>query len=680
MNKKIIVVKQHDIKDCGVCSLASIIQYHGGYVPFERLRLDTNTTKDGTNALSILEAAKKYGFAVKGILVDSLDNLDISMPVIAHLDFKNGYKHFVVIYNISPQKVILMDPARGKVVMKRKEFEKSFTKVILMFYPQNNIAVFEKEIGIDKIIIKLLKNNKALLIIIFVISLIVSILSVISSYYFKIVIDNINNFSKTIVIVFFIILIFKCVFYYLRLYLENYLSKRIDVLLFKDFFEHLYFLPLLSISSRNSGDIVTRVKELNNLKSIFIELVSDILLNFLFMLLVVPLLISINIYLFIILIISLLLYCIIVLFNKDKIYQKAYTNLSYEEDYNSYLIETINSYESIKNLNVTDYVFNNVIEKNNNYICDTFKLNSYLNKIWFFKSSINELTFFIVNTMGFLFLFQNNITITSLVTFTSLMLFFLEPIKNLLDMIPRINYIKATITKINEFISIPKERLGNNVALSSTSIDVSNLRFGYNLYNTVINNKSFVINDGSKVMLKGESGCGKSSFCKILLKYFDNYQGTIKIGNIDLKNLSLSTIRNNIVYVSQNEKLFNDTIKNNLIMGRNISSEKLNKVMDICLINSILDKKKFGLDTFISSDDNCFSGGEKQRILLARSLLKDAKIIILDEALSEVDFNMERTIINNIKNNYKDKTLIYITHKKQDDLFDDIIIFNSDTR
>ena len=469
-------------------------------------------------------------------------------------------------------------------------------------------------------------------------------------------------------------------FYYLRLYLENYLSKRIDVLLFKDFFEHLYFLPLLSISSRNSGDIVTRVKELNNLKSIFIELVSDILLNFLFMLLVVPLLISINIYLFIILIISLLLYCIIVLFNKDKIYQKAYTNLSYEEDYNSYLIETINSYESIKNLNVTDYVFNNVIEKNNNYICDTFKLNSYLNKIWFFKSSINELTFFIVNTMGFLFLFQNNITITSLVTFTSLMLFFLEPIKNLLDMIPRINYIKATITKINEFISIPKERLGNNVALSSTSIDVSNLRFGYNLYNTVINNKSFVINDGSKVMLKGESGCGKSSFCKILLKYFDNYQGTIKIGNIDLKNLSLSTIRNNIVYVSQNEKLFNDTIKNNLIMGRNISSEKLNKVMDICLINSILDKKKFGLDTFISSDDNCFSGGEKQRILLARSLLKDAKIIILDEALSEVDFNMERTIINNIKNNYKDKTLIYITHKKQDDLFDDIIIFNSDTR
>ena len=88
VNKKIIVVKQHDIKDCGVCSLASIIQYHGGYVPFERLRLDTNTTKDGTNAFSILEAAKKYGFAVKGILVDSLDNLDISMPVIAHLDFK----------------------------------------------------------------------------------------------------------------------------------------------------------------------------------------------------------------------------------------------------------------------------------------------------------------------------------------------------------------------------------------------------------------------------------------------------------------------------------------------------------------------------------------------------------------------------------------------------------------
>lgn len=676
MSKKIVIVKQQDLKDCGVSCLAAIIEYYGGYVPIERLRLDTNTTKDGTTAFNILNAAKKYNFAVKGILVDTIDISNIQFPAIAHLDFKNGYKHFVVIYNVMPNKVILMDPARGKVVMKRKEFEQIFSKVLLMFYPQRKITVFKKEPGIEKIIIKILKNDKRLLLRIIIISLIFGILSVLSSYYFKIVIDNIDDrFNTTIICVFFFIVVFKSIFVYLRQYLENYLAKEIDTLLYKEFFNHLLYLPLLSISSRNSGDILTRVKELNNLKSIFIELFSDLLLNCVFMIIVIPLLIIIEYHLFLILLITLCLYFLIIMFSKNRIYQKSYNNLSMQEVKNSYILEAIHSYESIKNLNVTDNIYKKVIDKSNNYINDTFLFNRYINRIWLEKYFISEITIFIVYTLGFYYILNNRMSVTDLVTFSSLMIFFLEPIKNMLDMIPRINYIKSTMTKVNEFMCISKERLGENVDISNKTILVDNLSFSYDNLNTIIDNKSFIIKDGSKVLLKGESGCGKSSFCKILLKYYSDYKGIIKIGNANLKDLSLLTIRNNIIYVSQNESLFNDTIKNNILVERDISLDKINEVIEICLLKPILEKKNFELEAFISNDDNCFSGGEKQRIILARALLSDAKIIILDEALSEVDFNNERKIIKNIINNYPNKTLIYVTHKNHDDLFDNIIIF-----
>ena len=676
MSKKIVIVKQQDLKDCGVSCLAAIIEYYGGYVPIERLRLDTNTTKDGTTAFNILNAAKKYNFAVKGILVDTIDISNVQLPAIAHLDFKNGYKHFVVIYNVMPNKVILMDPARGKVVMKRKEFEQIFSKVLLMFYPQRKITVFKKEPGIEKIIIKILKNDKRLLLRIIIISLIFGILSVLSSYYFKIVIDNIDDrFNTTIICVFFFIVVFKSIFVYLRQYLENYLAKEIDTLLYKEFFNHLLYLPLLSISSRNSGDILTRVKELNNLKSIFIELFSDLLLNCVFMIIVIPLLIIIEYHLFLILLITLCLYFLIIMFSKNRIYQKSYNNLSMQEVKNSYILEAIHSYESIKNLNVTDNIYKKVIDKSNNYINDTFLFNRYINRIWLEKYFISEITIFIVYTLGFYFILNNRMSVTDLVTFSSLMIFFLEPIKNMLYMIPRINYIKSTMTKVNEFMCISKERLGENVDISNKTILVDNLSFSYDNLNTIIDNKSFIIKDGSKVLLKGESGCGKSSFCKILLKYYSDYKGIIKIGNANLKDLSLLTIRNNIIYVSQNESLFNDTIKNNILVERDISLDKINEVIEICLLKPILEKKNFELEAFISNDDNCFSGGEKQRIILARALLSNAKIIILDEALSEVDYNNERKIIKNIINNYPNKTLIYVTHKNHDDLFDNIIIF-----
>lgn len=679
--KKIVVVKQHDLQDCGVCSLASIIRYHDGFIPIERLRLDTHTSKDGATAYNILKAAQKYGFETKGIRIDTLENKDIVLPAIAHLKFKNGLNHFVVIYEITKHKVILMDPAQGKVIMKKDKFYEVFSNILLMFYPKEKITYLEKGKSIFQVFLELINSNKKIFIEIIFISILLTIVTITSSYYFKVGLEAITNntytaYVKLIILVFLIVVIFKCTFAYMREYLENHLNKNIDVLLQSDFLNHLFRLPSSTLGSRSSTEVLSRIKELNNLKSLYTEIFINFLLDFILMLCSMPILIIINNKLFLVLFFVVIIYFIIGIFTTKPIYKKAYHNITCEEDFNHYLLESIEAFRSIKNLNIMSYILKNIEEKLTIFIYDNFRFNDYLSKEENIKNSINELGFFAINSIGIYLIMKNNLSIANLITFNSLMNFFLNPVKNLIDIIPRFNFLKATFDKINDFINIPTEKLGKRTFFKNHNIKVKNLNFSYNDYQLTLKNIDFSINEGSKVMFKGQSGCGKSTMCKLLNKEFTNYEGVIWIGNKNLKDYSLKTIRENILYVSQDETLFSDTIYNNIVLGRNINDDKLQKIINICMLDQVIDKKPFRLETVINNFNSSLSGGERQRIVLARSLLKDASILILDEVLSEVDYEIERKIINNIKNYFKNKTIIYITHKKQDDLFDQIINFS----
>ena len=680
--KKIPVIRQHDLKDCGVASLASIISYYDGYIPMERLRMDTHTTKDGTTAYNLLNAANKYGFETKGVKISSLDDANIFLPAIAHLNYKNGLNHFVVIYEITKHKVILMDPAKGRVTLKREEFLKDFSKVLLMFYPKEKIVYLNKGKNILQVFFSIISNEKKLFLEIIFISILLMITTIIANYYFKIGIESLGEntyteYLKLIVLVFGIITIYKCIFTYIRGYLENHLNKNIDVYLLSDFFNHLFKIPSHSITSRSSSEILARVNELNNIKSLYTEIFVNFFIDFILTLAVIPILLTISSKMLLILFIIVIIYFLVGLATTKTIYQRAYQNITLEEEFNNYLLQSIRNYSSIKGLNITPFVLKTIEEKLALYLRDNFTLNEYFNKCENIKNTINELGFFIVNTLGIYSIMHNTLSISNLITFNSLMLFFLTPIKNLIDIIPKYNFLKATFDKISDFLNIPTEKVGKRVAFNDYNIMVDNLNFSYNDYKLTLENVSFNINQGSKIMFKGKSGCGKSTMCKLLIKDYQEYDGNILIGNKDLKDYSLKSIRDNILYVGQNENLFSDTIRNNIILGRQITEDKFRKIIEVCALEKVIASKPFRYDTFIDGTNKELSGGEKQRIILARALLKDAKIIILDEALSEVDYEVERLIINNLKNFFDDKTIIYITHKNQDDLFDKVILFGS---
>jgi ATP-binding cassette subfamily B protein len=179
----------------------------------------------------------------------------------------------------------------------------------------------------------------------------------------------------------------------------------------------------------------------------------------------------------------------------------------------------------------------------------------------------------------------------------------------------------------------------------------------------LFSNLNLTIKRGEKLLLSGASGSGKSTLLKMLLRYVETDTSTIFINNIDINHYHLENIRSNITYVTSNEYLFTDTLRNNISMYKEVTEEELHKVCSICCVDEIIKSNLLEYDTLIEENGFNFSNGEKQRIILARSLLRNSAIYIFDEAFSGIDITREKKILEEIFKYLKDKTVIVISHR-----------------
>lgn len=671
------IVRQQDEKDCGVCSLLSIIRYYKGNVPLEQLRLDARTNNEGTTALNLVLASQKYGFDAVGMKVENLNDIK-RLPAIAHLNLKKGYSHYVVIEKVTKDKIILMDPAKGKVVKFLWEFQKEWSGVVLIFYPKQKIMVLKNDVTLFTIFKKVFISEKNLIKIIVLVSFLLTIFTIALGYYFQMFNSlYLNkypiNYLKVLVLVFAIFTCFKLFLTYYRSYLENHLNKNIDCLITSDFLKHLFNLPLNVITSRKSGEILSRVNELTSIKGLITEIFITYTLDFLIVVITTFLLIRISSKLFLILFLTTIFYLFVGIITKKSIFEKAYQNISIESEFNNTILENIKMINSIKNLDAVDGTLNKIERKLTHYLYDTYKVNTILNKINIFKVSCYEIGFFLINTFGFYFVYKGIINMIDLITFNALLNLYFEPLKNIVDSIPKYSFMKASITKINDFLGVRAEILGEEASTDGYDISINNLNYSYNKYQNVLKSVNLNIKEGEFVLLQGASGSGKSTLCSILNKYITDYSGDILFGTMNYKDLSIKTIRDNIVYVGQNENIFTGSIKENITFGNKVSDLNFDKICKICKVDDVANKKTFRYESLIGSDEGNISGGEKQRIILARAVLKDFNVLILDEALSEVDIKLELEILKSIRENYKDKTIIYISHKKYSNIFDKVI-------
>lgn len=658
---KNIVVRQEDEADCGACCLLSIIKYYDGFIPLEYVKVDTLTTKDGTTFYNLKVAAEKYGFEVSG--KKEFDLSKIKLPAIVQIKTNNFY-HFVVIVKIDNDMIVVMDPATGKNKLKLSKFKEIFTGYVLELFPISNIVNIKSRSLFLKLLKTVIFQNKSLFIKIFILTLVICAFLIVSS----ILVNSIFSLSVFNLIVLIVLIFSKILINYLKNICVFKLNKNLNESLSTDYIKKIFFLPFKYLCLRKEGDLVSRFDDISIIKENISVTIVESIVNFLIIVSTSIMLYILNKMIFMIILVITLFVLLIVYFHNKKMYQNLERTIDSNTSLTDMVISFISNIWTIKIITDIKYYFNKIRDN----ILDNSNQNYSLNK----KIALNELLISSYTELVLILIIIFNsylkLSVGALLSFIFINNYFISSISYFCSIMPNIMFFKSAYRRINSIYYLNDESY-SGLPFISGNISIKNLTYNIGL-KKVFNNFSLNINVGDKVLIKGANGTGKSTLLNMIYRIIDDYEGTIKIGGMSISDINVKYLRRHISYVNQNQKLLPGTLLENIILGSELEEDKLKIIEGMLNLEKIYQTKYNGINSVIR--DN-FSGGEVQKIILARALYKNFDILLLDEALSQIDISERKKILQNICEYYKTKTIIMVSHSKEYYKFDKIIFLNN---
>ena len=669
---------QEGNKDCGVCCLLSIIRYYNGNISLNKLMEMTKTTKNGTTFYNLSEAASKIGMASKAYYVDDFNNISVySCPFISQV-IRNGYTHFVVVYKISKDKLLIMDPALGSLYMSREKFLNIWTGYIMMFEKVKILPNYKDEKYINKLLYGLILNNKKIIVNCLLLTLMFCFLTIGYSVYLKVMIDKVLNQDKYLLIVisliFFIVILFRSLTNLFRNQMLSYFNMKVDISLFLNSFKRILLLPYNYYKNKTTGEIISRVNDLSYIKQIISQLLTTVFLDIVLLLFSLVCLYFINSKMFVISFFIAILYVIIIFIYPRFIKTKIYESQAEVAKVNSYLVESISGLETIKGLRCEKMVNDRLESFYTKAQATIFDYNIISNGVLFLKDLIFYVGVLLINYVGCVDIMNGNFTVGSLLTFNTILGYFLNPLQNFIDLADDYVYVKGVFKRANGLYEVKLDDLESKNGLRvEGDIIFNNLNFSFNGKDQILKNIKIEFKAKEKILLLGNSGSGKSTLLKILYKYYDVSRGMVLVNGIDINDFSISDIRDDIIYVSQNETLYTGSIKDNILLNRDIDYKDF---LDMCCyleVDNIIKDNLLGYDFLLEENGANISGGERQRIILARALFKKGNVILIDEGLSQMDIDLERRVLKRIFSIFKDKMIIVVSHRFNNmDLYDKV--------
>lgn len=670
-----IFVGQDGIMDCGVSCLMMIIKTYKGNCSKEYLRELTYTTKDGTTAYDLVKAGEKFNFTSFGLRGGIKDIKYEYFPLIAHVIKDNKYQHFVVVYDFisTSKELIIADPASSGIrKIKLSSFEEITTNEYLIFIPNGKILNLKNNNRFYKLIFQFFYENISNLIVVFGLSLLFTILTIISTFYLQVLISKVlpSNFNF-ILLVFLLINILKAIFHYIRTKVLLKVTNKFDSYLNHNIYEHLFLLPDSYYENRTTGEVVSRITDLNDIKDMLTSFLVDIFISLLLSFLSFVVLIKINNILTMILCIFVFIEYIIYLLFKNK---TKYLMSKLKEDSSklySYLTDTIKEITAIKHLDCSNFFINRFLTKYNIYLNTYSNYQKYYNIESFLINFITGVFNILVISLGYYYVLVNNLDISVLLGFLFLYPYFLEPFNKFFSLFVNIEDMIEALKRVNEFYQVD-EKVSKYIVKSDfvfEKLQLEDICYSYKRQEIIINGLNLEIKAGEKILIFGNSGSGKTTLAKLISGNLSNYTGDILInGNKDFGKKDF--LRKMVTYIRQDDGLLNMSLKENILLGRSVGEKEFLEVCKLLKIDEFVSKNVMKYDMQIEEDGGNLSAGEKQRVLLARGLFKDGDIFIFDENLSNLDAKMEREILENIFEYLKDKTVIVISHRfYNEDLF-----------
>lgn len=686
MSRKYYCIKQHDMTDCGAACLATISKQYGFKTSITRIREVAGTDKQGTNAYGVIRAAEQLGFSAKGVKGDKNALFsEFPLPCIAHVVVDGTLLHYVVIHKITAKEIILADPGKGIVKLTPGEFMGEgaeegkaplyqWTGILILMVPGQNFEKGDETQGLFERFLFLLLPQKRLLCHVFIASLLITAMGILGSFYFKVLLDDVLSAGliKTLHILsigVILLNLFKVVLSAFRSHLMLYLSQKLDIALLLGYYRHVLKLPMNFFGTRKVGEIISRFNDASKVRDAISGATLTIMIDTLMAVAGGVILYMQNAYMFGVTAIVIVLYFIIVL-SFNRWYKKL--NQAQMEDnaqLTSYMVESLNGIQTVKAYNAERKVELETEKKFIRLLKSVFRL-SWVSNLQGSLVGFTELTGGIVILwVGGYQVIKGNISIGQLIAFNSLLAYFLDPVKNLINLQPQMQTAVVAADRLGEILDLEPERTeGENKKISPLNlkgdIEFKNITFRYGTRRPVLEGVQISIRQGEKIALVGESGSGKTTLSKLLLNLYQVEAGEILINGYNIKDIQMEALRERIAYIPQETFLFSGSIMDNLTLGlENVTAEEVMEASKKAQAHGFINELPLRYETRLEENGSNLSGGQRQRLAIARAILKKPDILILDEATSNLDSITERAIENTIEDYSKDMTTIIIAHR-----------------
>ncbi|MGD9706647.1 MAG: peptidase domain-containing ABC transporter [Candidatus Delongbacteria bacterium] len=684
--KKFPFFKQLDTMDCGPTALRIVAQYYGKTYTLQTLREKAFATREGVSLLSISNAAEQIGFRTRGVRI-SYDTLMASsqLPCIVHWN----QNHFVVVYKITEKFVWVSDPAHGLLKYSREDFTKRWecdklddvpVGVALLLEPSPDFYNIEDEKKkVDKTSFKFLihyvKPYKKLIVQLIIGMAAGSLIQLVFPFLTQAIVDvGINkkdvNFIVIILIAQLALFFGRAGIEFIRSWILLHLSTRVNISIISDFLIKLMKLPISFFDVKMTGDLLQRINDHHRIESFLTNQTLSILFSAVNFVIFSIVLIIYNVKIFFVFLIGSILYVLwIKAFLKKR---KAIDIKKFEvmSDNNSNLIQMITGMQEIK-LNTCEkqkrWDWENIQAK-------LFKLNVKSLSLDQYQNSggmlINEGKNIIITFLSAYAVIKGDMTLGMMISVQYIIGQLNSPVSQLIFFMHSMQDAKISLERLGEIHNKEDEENTNEDRIKdigdNKTLTVKDVSFQYEGPESewVLKDIDLTIPEGKITAIVGTSGSGKTTLIKLLLGFYKPQSGNIFVGEHDLETVNSNEWRKKCGVVMQEGFIFSDTIANNIsISDEKPDKDKLKHAVHVANIEEFIETLPLGYNTKIGGDGHGLSQGQKQRMLIARSVYKDPEFIFFDEATNALDANNEKVIMENLDQFFKGKTVVVVAHR-----------------
>ncbi|MVZ62970.1 peptidase domain-containing ABC transporter [Sphingobacterium humi] len=680
--------KQPDMKDCGPTCLRIISKFYGKTMSLQLLRDLSETTREGSSLMGLSRAAEAIGFKTLAVKID-LNVLIEDVPLPCILFWRK--QHFVVVYKIEKKgqtyKFHISDPSYGLISYDQQEFldawigkgasEHTEEGIVLVLETTPRFDDFEEEADKKFSIYKYLKHylskyRK------FILQLAVgliggSLLALVFPFLTQSIVDiGIQNQDLN----FIYLILFAQIMLYLgqmsieviRSWILLHLSSRINISIVSDFFIKLMRLPIRFFDTRVTADIMQRISDHSRIEQLLTNTSLQTLFSLINFVIFGLVLLIYNYKLFLVFLFGAMAYIGWITFFLKKRRELDYKQFSQLSEEQGQVMELINGMQEIKMNNAENY---------KRWQWEGIQIKVFRIKIKALKleqvqtiggNIISQLKDILISFIAASLVVEGKLTLGMMLSVQYIIGQLNSPLIQLVSFIRQFQDAKIALERLNEIHEKDDEEPLDGSTISdipAADIELQDVSFRYTGSEVpVFENLNLRIPYQQTTAIVGASGSGKTTLMKLLAKFYDVNQGTIKIGHTDIRNISVNSWRDSCGIVMQDGYIFNESVANNIALGDDtVNKVKLAKAVEIANIKDFIESLPLSYNTRIGYEGLGLSGGQTQRMLIARSVYKEPKYVFFDEATSALDANTEKIITDNLNQFLKGKTAIIIAHR-----------------